>query len=35
MVESALTDKGGVSGAAEVLGISRHALRHQMKKLGL
>jgi len=24
-----------VSGAAEILSISRHALRHQMKKLGL
>jgi transcriptional regulator with PAS, ATPase and Fis domain len=35
MVECALADKGGVSGAAEMLGISRHALRHQMKKLGL
>lgn len=35
MVESALADKGGVSGAAGALGISRHALRHQMKKLGL
>ncbi|MBE9552978.1 MAG: sigma 54-interacting transcriptional regulator [Proteobacteria bacterium] len=35
MVERALADKGGVSGAAGALGISRHALRHQMKKLGL
>lgn len=35
MVERALADKGGVSAAALALGISRHALRHQMKKLGL
>lgn len=35
MVERALTDKGSVSAAAQALGISRHALRHQMKKLGL
>jgi transcriptional regulator with PAS, ATPase and Fis domain len=35
MVERALAEKGGVSAAAQALGISRHALRHQMKKLGL
>jgi len=35
MVERALADKGSVSAAAQALGISRHALRHQMKKLGL
>lgn len=35
MVECAVAEKGGVSAAAEALGISRHALRHQMKKLGL
>lgn len=35
MIESALAGKGGISAAARSLGISRHALRHQMKKLGL
>jgi len=35
MIERALADKGGVSAAARALGISRHALHHQMKKLGL
>ncbi len=35
MVECALAEKGSVSTAARALGISRHALRHQMKKLGL
>ncbi len=35
MVEVALGENGSVSGAARSLGISRHALRHQMKKLGL
>ncbi len=35
MVERVLAGKGGVTAAAQALGISRHALRHQMKKLGL
>jgi len=35
MIESALAGNGGISAAARSLGISRHALRHQMKKLGL
>ena len=34
MVAQALASQGGVSQAARALGISRHALRHQMKKLG-
>jgi two-component system, NtrC family, response regulator AtoC len=33
LIERALAAHGGVSLAAEALGISRHALRHQMKKL--
>ena len=35
LVARALTEKGGISATAETLGLSRHALRHQMKKLGL
>jgi transcriptional regulator of acetoin/glycerol metabolism len=35
MVEQAQADNGSMSAVARVLGISRHALRHQMKKLGL
>lgn len=35
MIARAMAEKGGVSAAAQSLGISRHALRHQMKKLGL
>ncbi len=33
LIERALAAHGGVSLTAEALGISRHALRHQMKKL--
>jgi transcriptional regulator of acetoin/glycerol metabolism len=35
MVARAQAEKGGISAAARALGISRHALRHQIKKLGL
>ncbi len=35
LIERALIEKPGISAAAETLGLSRHALRHQMKKLGL
>ncbi len=35
LVSRALETHGGVSAAAKALGISRHALRHQMSKLGL
>lgn len=35
IVEHSLAEEGGISAAALALGISRHALRHQMKKLGL
>ena len=36
LIGAALTRAGGnVQGAADALGLSRHALRHQMQKLGL
>ena len=36
MIETALADSDGSTGkAARALGLSRHALRHQMQKLGL
>jgi two-component system, NtrC family, response regulator AtoC len=35
MIRRALAAEGSVSAAANALGISRHALRHQMTKLGL
>lgn len=35
MIEHALAEKVGITATAEMLGISRHALHHQIKKLGL
>lgn len=35
MIERALAENKGRSAAARSLGMSRHALRHQMKKLGM
>ncbi|MGP1614248.1 MAG: helix-turn-helix domain-containing protein [Pollutimonas bauzanensis] len=36
LIERALQDsEGNLSRAASLLGLSRHALRHQMNKLGL
>jgi two-component system, NtrC family, response regulator AtoC len=35
LVERSLAVNGSIAQAAEALGISRHALRHQMKKLGI